>query len=350
VLERLTGKRSTAEVLSPLDAYLLHLVLEFCPTPIRVADLACEATRGATSLVCLRNKNVVGVVASAGCDHVLRGLVDSLDELDGLGSRKAGRRSTLSFVDEPAGMMEHFALEGSAMAELPVFLIEPAALDHGLDQTLETLLEGYPHKLVLVLSVGKAGESRLLETLVRACRDGSPSRLWLLRETSGALSASGLALVAPRDLAFVPSLMLRLEQLFTTNYDFLRLVHDSYMYAVERGLLDQSEVKVLPLRSRLEAVEQALGLAQQELATTQQQLATTQQQLSTTQDEMSIARQQLDREYLRPVVRALALQSGRRIAHFVRRHRSVLVPAGSHRERIARKVMRVQRRLRGKAA
>jgi hypothetical protein len=49
VLERLTGKRSTAEVLSPLDAYLLHLVLEFCPPPIRVADLACEATRGATS-------------------------------------------------------------------------------------------------------------------------------------------------------------------------------------------------------------------------------------------------------------------------------------------------------------
>jgi hypothetical protein len=371
LLERLTGKRPTADDLSPLDAYLLHLILEFCPSPITVGDLAVEGTQGITSLVCLRNKNVVKVVASVSPDHALRARSEPFEGLDGLVSQEVGKRKVLSFVDEPAKITAHLNPEDLAIAAFPVFLIDPAALGNDLNQTLERIFEAYPSSLVLVLSVGRVGACRILDSLVRNCCIGSPLRLWLLREASGALQASRLALVAPSDLGFVRNLILRVEQLFDTNYDFLRLVHDSCMYAVELGLRGQSEVEIPPGGSRPDANAQELELAQEQLSVTQQQLSVTQQQLSVTQQqlsvtqqqlsvtqqqlsitegELSIARQRLNQEYSRPVARTLALQTGRRFAQFVRRHRSVLVPAGSRREWFARKVMRAQRSLRGKAA
>src|SRR6516164_2260258 len=91
LLERLTGKRPTADDLSPLDAYLLHLILEFCPSPITVGDLAVEGTQGITSLVCLRNKNVVKVVASVSPDHALRARSEPFEGLDGLVSQEVGK-------------------------------------------------------------------------------------------------------------------------------------------------------------------------------------------------------------------------------------------------------------------
>ena len=56
------------------------------------------------------------------------------------------------------------------------------------------------------------------------------------------------------------------------------------------------------------------------------------------------ARRSLEHEYARPVAKAIVLQFGRRLVRFGRQNRGILAPAGSFRERVARKFMRAQRR------
>src|SRR6516165_9486330 len=65
---RLGESSDGPEVLAPLDAYLLHLILEFCPRPVLVADLACGRTSGATSVVCLSSPGVSQVLGVTGAD------------------------------------------------------------------------------------------------------------------------------------------------------------------------------------------------------------------------------------------------------------------------------------------
>jgi hypothetical protein len=49
-------------------------------------------------------------------------------------------------------------------------------------------------------------------------------------------------------------------------------------------------------------------------------------------------------------VKGVVLASGRKMVRFARRHRSIFAPHGSLRERLARRLMATQRRLRGIAA
>ena len=68
--------------------------------------------------------------------------------------------------------------------------------------------------------------------------------------------------------------------------------------------------------------------------------------------DLAVRRLQLviDRECTRPLLRTLLLQSGRRIVHLGRKHRRLVAPKNSHRERMFRAFMRLQRRMRDKAA
>ena len=81
----------------------------------------------------------------------------------------------------------------------------------------------------------------------------SPYRLRLLREAAAPLLESRLALVARRDCPFAEPLVRRIEQLFTTNHDFLTLLRDSCMYAVDKGVIvERLDREIEELRSRVE--------------------------------------------------------------------------------------------------
>ncbi len=191
--------------------------------------------------------------------------------------------------------------------------------------------------------MGKAGECEAARRLVVACHERSPYRLRLLREAAAPLLESRLALVARRDCPFAEPLVRRIEQLFTTNHDFLTLLRDSCMYAVDRGIVERLDREIEDLRSRVERQDwEAEGVR----ARAEQLLG----EVDRRDRLIEGLRLQIERECARPILKALVLQCGRRALSFGRRHRALLAPRESRREKMIRSVMRFQRRLRGRAA
>ena len=225
------------ELLSPLDLYLLHLILEFCPRRVVVLDLACGSKMGTTSVVCLSNRRVYRVFAdleSAGSLAKKSRLLSLLRQI----SRDPRALSAGELVLlEPSELAWQTIRAESTAIELPVFLITLRREDRPGSPPRAAILEEHPSALVVVLSLGKFGECGTAQTLARTCHSGSMYRLALLRECGGALFSSGLALVSRRSDLVAPEIVSRIEQLFTTNYDFLRLVNDSCTHAIERPLV-----------------------------------------------------------------------------------------------------------------
>ncbi len=404
-LERLHGSGNVADRLSPLDAYLLHLFLEFFPPPAAVIDLACGKTAGATTVVCLSNSHVDKVLAvmpdssAAGTGRALR------EQVAGEHGRDLPRPALI--VHESPQLREHVRLLDLRPQQFPVFLVEGSSLAADLSQTLDSIFQVWSRCVVLVLYMGKVGECPGLQSLAQACGTESLYRLWLLREVNSALHSSSLAVVAPRELAFVPTLIGRIERLFSTNYDFLQMVRDSAMYAVERGLAERMEAELQQLRTqveefprikmeaelqqlrtqveefpriKMEAELQQLRVQVEEVPRIKSELQHRREEVSQLTQEaqrahtdacvqvqegerlrghllqevnqlgtqLEIVQRQLHRECTRPVMKAIALQCGRRMVQFVRRNRTLLAPAGSMRERLARQLMRANRCVRGK--
>jgi len=351
-LERRGGPGPIAGDFSPLDAYLLQLVVEFCPAPVTVVDLACRATRCCSTFICLRSKNVARVIAgvdSSGDPGVTSAVIDLLREMVEPGDRGTGPALV---VDESARPWERLPLGDGLPGTLSLFLIDPATVSGGLIETLQSIFAAFPRSLVLVVSVGRVGESETVTSLIQACHGSSPLKLWLLRDLSGALLESRLALVAARELSLVPPMILRLEQLFATNFDFLQLLHGCAMYAIERGLASRMEEELQQLKSQaMESERENVRLqARLESVVREKVQADEHYQERMRHHEAQLAEVQglLHRECTRPVGKAIVLQSGRRLVRLVRRNRALLVPAGSFRERVAREFMRVQRIARGK--
>jgi hypothetical protein len=363
-LERRGGPGPIAGDFSPLDAYLLQLVVEFCPAPVTVVDLACRATRCCSTFICLRSKNVANVKAgvdSSGDPGVTSAVIDLLREMVEPGDRGTGPALV---VDESARPWERLPLGDGPPGTLSLFLIDPATVSGGLIETLQSIFAAFPRSLVLVVSVGRVGESETVTSLIQACHGSSPLKLWLLRDLSGALLESRLALVATRELSLVPAMILRLEQLFATNFDFLQLLHGCAMYAIEQGLASRMEEELQQLRSQ--AMEEELQQLRSQAMESERENVRLQARLESVvrekvqadehyqermrhhEAQLAEAQGLLHRECTRPVGKAIVLQSGRRLVRLVRRNRALLVPAGSFRERVAREFMRVQRIARGK--
>jgi hypothetical protein len=350
--QRLGESSDGDEALAPLDAYLLHLILEFCPRPVLVADLACGRTSGTASVVCLSSKSVsqiLGVTGAPTEPRRLRHLSDLLAEI--AGNRPGSGKPRFAHLVEGESVHEMIRAELEPH-ELLLFLIDPASDSTPLGRDLDAILERYPEALILVLSVGKVGECETARVLAQSCRTGSPHRLWLLRETSGALLASQLAFVAGRADPVAPQIVLRLEQLFATNFDFLNLVHDSCMYAVEQAnferAVSQWEEQLRRLTGECQQLEQGprrLGEENRRLGEENRRLGEENRRLDEENRRLEV---QLQHECTRPLVKDVILRLGRRIVHFGRRHRATVAPHGSVRDRLARKLMASQRRLRGR--
>jgi hypothetical protein len=356
-LERFDPTPDGPGLLSPLDAYLLHLVVEFCPRPAFVADLACHATAGTSSVVCLSNPGVSRVGLAAPCAAPGprgAGLGDLLGDFLADEGDPARRQAVLALDRaEPPWAPIRAAL---AHHEQPLFLLDATEPDRDGIPQVAAILEEFPRALALVIGVGRAGECEAARRLVVACHERSPYRLRLLREAAAPLLESRLALVARRDCRFAAPLVRRIEQLFTTNYDFLNMLRDSCMYAVDRGIVERLDREIEELRSRIEPpcthpVEREIIERQnREIEGLRGCIEPLLGEIDRRDRQIEGLRLQIDRECARPILKALVLQCGRRALSFGRRHRALLAPRDSRREKMVKSVMRFQRRLRGRAA
>src|SRR5262249_29778887 len=164
-LERLGGTDAGREALPRLDAYLLHLILEFCPRPVVVSDLAYGFRTGTTSVVCLSSLGVSRVFAAIESAAAPASKSTLLSVLEGIAGER-GNTSGRAFVPlEPNELAWQTIRAESPAHELPLFLIEPSGGEVDLDRDLGTILEEHPQALILVLSAGRLGECGTAQAL-----------------------------------------------------------------------------------------------------------------------------------------------------------------------------------------
>lgn len=321
--DRLEPAVGGAPPLSPLDAFLLNLIVEFSPQPVFAADLACDATSGSSAVVCLANPRA-SRVASMTSDEPRRlggaGLRVILDEFAAEHFGPLPRHGRLP-TDSFGGAWEVIRTDLSPHQTLLV-IVDAADLGRSAGCRLDEIFGRFPTGLVVAVNVGKAGECEAAQRLVGECRNDSPHRLWLMPEISPSIPSSRLALIARRGHPFADSLVGRIDHCFTTNFDFLDLVRDSCSYAVEKGIADRLDQEINRLQQALEASRRE-ALSLQEL---------------------------LHQAKGRHRLPALIVQSPSRLLAFGRKNRRFLAPANSRRERTLKALMRFQRGLRGQAA
>lgn len=214
--------------LEPLDAYLVHLLVQVHPGEPAVIDWAAEATAGASTLVGLLHprRPFVRAVGGPAPDYrrSYRGIVEAFLQ------RQGKDLSLLQWLPsvEPA----------SELAGEPDVILFVAASRPNLDAEIEQWLNVLPSALVLVFGLGAVGDCAVLDALIRRFPTGSPRRLALLRESGEVLSASRLGVVAGRDNAAAETALRRLKQQFTSNYSFLGLLRSVTEQAIHASASD----------------------------------------------------------------------------------------------------------------
>ncbi|ODU01873.1 MAG: hypothetical protein ABS79_01075 [Planctomycetes bacterium SCN 63-9] len=309
--------------LPPLDAFVLHLLIDFCPESVFVADLACDATSGSTSVVCLANP-LARRVAAATSDAPRRiggaGLSRILEEfaIENFDQRRPdcllplGSSGSSSSIDSIRRALSPH--------EVPFFIIDAANFERAGGWRIEQILGELPGALIVVIDVGKVGDCAAAQRLVGECRNDSPYRLWRMAETSESLSKSRVCLIAGRRHPFADLLVNRIDRYFTTNFDFLDLVRDSCCYSLEKGVSERLDLEILQLRESLESSRQ----------------------------EIRLLREQLEIERAAP--QSLLVLPAQKALRFARKHRRFFAPANSRREQACRAVMHRLRKWRSKAA
>lgn len=280
--------------LQPLDAYLIHLVVNLLPGRPTVVDLAAEATWGATTVLALTHPRVRAVrVPSAGAASRYRFALE---------------RYRAECDPPPAAALEPLpALPGTPAwaADRPghVFLICAEEETAGrLVETVRACLEADAEGLVVVLGLGGVGQCPAVQGLLEACGTDSARRFWLLRELGDCLLASRVGLVARRDHALVEDVLQRVRQLYTGNFHFLNLVKKSCLAAIRAADVDAAALKahhtgwLVENREVVAKLEQSLREARDEAAALKTALAETQQALKGTQDWVAQIQQSTRRE------------------------------------------------------
>lgn len=321
--ERLEPGVDGAPPLSPLDAFLLNLIVEFSPQPVFVADLACDATSGSSVVVCLASPRASRVVSATLDTPRRRGGAGLRVILDEFAAEHFGPPSRHGALPTDSFEAAWDVIEKALSPHQTLLAVVDAAdLGRSAGCRLDEIFGRFPDGLVVAVNVGTAGECEAAQRLVAECRNDSPHRLWLMPEVSSSIPTSRLALIARRGHSSASSLVRRIDHCFTTNFDFLDLVRDSCSYAVEKGIADKLDQEIGRLREDLDAARR----------------------------ELESLRERLRAEIVRPVSKAVMIQSARRILTFGRTNRRFLAPANSRRERTLKALMRFQRRLRGQAA
>ena len=285
---------SQTDRFGPLDAYLIHLFLEFGPGPALVIDLAWATTGAGSSVVCLANDRTCRLLVEPSDQAELPGLLTNY----ALDAALAAARTLqpISQVDEA------LAVARRRPHEKPLILVDAQRSPLAADGPL-AILQDAPETLILVLGAGRLDTCPAANQLVAACLDSAEARFWRLSEVSASLHGAQTVLLAHRDNSHAPALVRQIEDLFTTNFDYLDALHKACMYTVNRAIAERLEREVEQLKHTVKRLETPL-----------------------------------------------ILQTYRRVTGFARRHRKLLAPPGSTREAAALRLVAARRQLRKTAA
>jgi hypothetical protein len=223
---------SPEQVLEPLDAFLMHLVLGMTPAPAVLVDRAASATFGSTSLLALRHPNVRRVVAVAGGES---GQLEA--QLTEFGSAAARQRDgTLAALEVVDGLDWSRAFGGRP----PVVVVYDArsCRADNLVAVLEQDMNAWPDALALFLGLGWVGECPAIEALMRHKTGQKGTRFRLMRETAEVLGPSRLGMMCRNDHPYANEITERIRGLYTSNYsylDMLRRVSDATLTTASGG-------------------------------------------------------------------------------------------------------------------
>jgi hypothetical protein len=226
-----------SEVLDPLDALLVHRVLELVPGLPVLVDVAATKTAGASTLIGLTHPHVRGVWA------VTRpGSLESERAVSALRAHVRSRAAGLAPLEVIARPEMLRALADQSRA---VILVDVRAEDGaGLAEEIGRWLDEVPDAVVLLLGLGRVGSCRAIGSLLAGCAPDSRRRFQLVRELGEVLAASHLGVVARHDHPSIDAVLERLGQFYTGNYGFLDLLRQ-----VNQGALREAQIDADILRN-----------------------------------------------------------------------------------------------------
>lgn len=319
---------------SALDVYLIHLLVEFAGRPATALDLAARSTSGASTVALLANDRVRAVLVEEGrwpfppagerLHEAVRRFVES---------REPERAAALQVVTGSEDSLDRLA--GAAAPRDAAIAILPASEFRGEGApAASAFLRRFPDGIVVVLGLGRAGADAAVEGLLRTAREEDGLEVRFLRDASPSLFEATAAILARGETAADRSR--RIADLFTTNYDFLTILRDSCLYAIERGAKSADK----DAAGRIAAESPARYASKADLADATHANRALREENERLAHELQEARSWVRKgnPLLIPVRKAVA---------FGKRHRRWIAPAGSMRERVARRAIHMGRKLRG---
>lgn len=184
--------------IQPLDVYLMRMFLHAFDEKVSLLDYAAELTVGTSSVFAATHPNVRQVIFAK--DHLARGWLERL-------AHTAPLAQSGDAVDGNWRVV---------MAAVPAD--QPT-------QLYKIVEESAPH-LLLLTPVGRVGRNARLETLMAFVKQRADYDFCLARELHPVLGNSDVALLwsATAKLPVVQS-MQRIEQQFSSNYDYVTLLN-----------------------------------------------------------------------------------------------------------------------------
>ncbi len=227
------------EALDPLDAFLVHRLLELVPGHPVLIDAAIATTGGASSLIGVHNPSVRAVWAVVDPESL-----PSRRALATLEAHAGIRGPELA----PLEVVERAELAGSLADQSGAVILadaragDPAYLAGEIDRWLDIR----PDALVLLLGIGDVGDCPAVAAVLTLCSPSSGYRLRLLRELSEVLMSSRLGVVARRDHTGLDRALQRLEQFYTGNYRYLDLLWRANHAALREARIDADVLRSHP--------------------------------------------------------------------------------------------------------
>jgi hypothetical protein len=223
-----------SEALDPLDAFLVHRLLDLAPEDPVLIDAAIARTGGAGALIGLHHPRARGVWAVAD--------PESLPNRQGLSALREhlGRRGP-----------ERIPLKVIVDSELPEKLAEQTGAVILVDartavarpDDLARWLDARPDSLVLVLGLGRVGRCPAIPALLSLGASGSGRQFQLLRDLNETLAASRLGLVARCDHPAIDEMLERLAQSYSGNYRYLDLLREVNDVALREANVDAETLR-----------------------------------------------------------------------------------------------------------
>ena len=223
------GSPGQSQVVNPLDALLIHLILDLMPEPPVLVDLSAEATDAAVAMIGAthpRVRKVVAATQAGGRTSVALGGFLRDRESDAL-------RMELVWPGEPADIADD---RSPAVVAIDVRSCETIELGN----LIHRWLRDYPSALIVLIGLGRFGQCPAMA----AIWPPDPGLEFLLvREAGDVLNASTLGLISRSEPPLAQDLLTRLHGLFAGNFGVLELLKTVNFEAIRKADVDADTMK-----------------------------------------------------------------------------------------------------------